>query len=431
MHLPLEKIRQQFKGLHRQQDGRPVVLLDGPAGSQVPDSVVESVCNYLRYTNCNRGAAFATAKESDAVLNEAHVILADFLGAPDPACVVFGANMTSLTLQLSRAISRTWQRGDEIIVTKLDHDANVTPWILAARDQGVIVHHVDLDSDSCGLDLDDFRRKLSERTRLVAIGYASNAIGTINPVRQITSLAHDAGALVFVDAVHFAPHGRIDVSQIHCDFLACSAYKFFGPHVGILWGRRELLESMTPYKLRPAPESLPGRWMTGTQCHEGIAGAAAAVDYLCSLDELCLPFDPDHSPNPASENAGRADKSRTAKLDRVFRRITAYEKMLSEALLKGLLEIPEIRIWGIADLQALEHRVPTVSFTLKGRTPREVAEWLATRGIYVWNGNHYALPYTETVGLEPGGTIRVGALHYNTTDEIAQLIAALHEYQRC
>lgn len=417
MTWPLTILREKFPGLRRKQDGREVALFDGPAGSQVPESVVDAVANYLRNTNCNRGAAFETAKESDAILNHAHRVLADFLGADDPDCVIFGPNMTSLTLQLSRAMAQTWKPGDEIIVTRLDHDANVTPWILAAQDRGVTIRHVELRTDDWTLDQDDFRNKLSDRTRLVAVGYASNATGTINPVQQMTELAHQAGALVFIDAVHFAPHGRIRVDQIGCDFLACSAYKFFGPHVGILWGRRSLLEEIRPYKLRPSPETLPGRWMTGTQCHEGIAGAAAAVEYLCSLDDL------------VSECDGRADQTRTARLDRVFRRIRDYESSLSVAFVEGLAGIAGLHIWGITDRNSLDRRVPTVSFTLEGRTPREAAEWLAARGLYVWNGNHYALPFTESAGLETGGTIRVGALHYNSREEIDRLVTALREYQ--
>ena len=422
MDWPLRKIRSQFPALQRQQEGREVALFDGPAGSQVPECVVDAVCNYLRQTNCNRGAAFRTAKESDAILNNAHQVFADFLGADDPDCVAFGANMTTLTLQLSRALSQSWQPGDEIIVTRLDHDANVTPWVLAARDKGVTVRIVEMNHSDWTLNQDDFRSKLSDRTKLVAVGYASNATGTINPVQQMTKLAHDVGALVFVDAVHFAPHGRIRVDHIDCDFLACSAYKFFGPHVGVLWGRRALLENIRPYKLRPSPDSLPGRWMTGTQCHEGIAGAAAAVEYLSSLDDY---FQTDE----ASNVVARSDDQRSAKLDRVFARIMEYERGLSEALVTGLKSIPGLRLWGISDLSDLDRRVPTVSFTLDGRSPREAAEWLAGRGLYVWNGNHYALSFTETAGLEPGGTIRVGALHYNSLEEIDRLITALHEYQ--
>lgn len=415
---PILSIRSQFIGLQRQQNGKPVAFFDGPAGSQVPECVVDAVSRYLRHTNCNRGAAFATSKESDAILEAAHLALADFVGACDPAEISFGANMTSQTLALSRAISTSWEAGDEIIVTRLDHDANVTPWVLAARDRGVRVRHVELNPSDWTLDLDQYRSLLSDRTRLVAIGMASNATGTINPVRQMTEWAHQHGALVFVDAVHFAPHGRIRVDELNCDFLACSAYKFFGPHVGILWGRRRLLEEIRPYKLRPSPETLPGKWMTGTQCHEGIAGAAAAVEYLASLDAL----------SGESGSSGHADQSRSARLDRVFQQIVDYERTLSDAFLQGLAEVSGVRVWGITDLSRLHERVPTLSLTFPDVQPRQVTEWLADRGLYVWNGNHYALPFTETAGLEPGGTIRAGALHYNTVHEINRLLHSLKEF---
>lgn len=412
MSWPVAEIRRQFVGLQRRQQGAEVALFDGPAGSQVPESVVQAVSGYLRHTNCNRGGPFATARESDAVLEEAQQALADFVGSDDPDTIVFGANMTTLTLKVSRTLSQRWQPGDEIIVSRLDHDANVTPWVLAARDRGVTVRHIDLNPSDWTLDLQDFERKLSDRTRLVAVGYASNATGTINPVARIVQTAHQAGALVYVDAVHFAPHGRIAVQQLGCDFLVCSAYKFFGPHAGVLWGRRELLEDYRPDKLRPAPEALPGRWMTGTQNHEGMAGAAAAVNYLASLDE------------PADDSAG---SDRSAKLDRVFGRIRDYEMQLTERLISGLSRLRGVRVYGIVDPVALSNRVPTVSFTLAGYRPRQAAERLAEQGVYAWCGNHYALPFTEAAGLEPDGTIRVGALHYNTLSEVDRLLKSLQQ----
>lgn len=426
---PVVEIRSRFPGLQRQQDGRVAAFFDGPAGSQVPECVAAAVGDYLRFTNCNRGAAFATSQESDAILDEAHVALADFVGTTDPGEIAFGANMTSLTLALSRAVSRLWGPGDEIIVTRLDHDANVTPWALAAADRGVTVRHVELNPDDWTLDLDDYRSKLSERTKLVAVGYASNATGTINPLRQMIDEAHVAGAYVFVDAVHYAPHGRIRTDQLDCDFLACSAYKFFGPHVGVLWGRRHLLEEIRPYKLRPAPENLPGRWMTGTQSHEGIAGTLAAVNYLTSLESLMLPCEAnDGFQGDVSQNSGCINQNRSAVLDRVFHRIAHYEQSLSAALIEGLTEVRGVKILGITDLRQLGQRVPTVSFVIDGHSPRETTEWLARQGLFVWNGNHYALPFTESAGLEPGGTIRAGALHYNTADEIHRLTEALQKF---
>ncbi|MCA9066466.1 MAG: cysteine desulfurase-like protein [Planctomycetaceae bacterium] len=406
MDWPIDTIRQQFPAFGRTQNGTRVALFDGPAGSQVPYSVIEAVSHYLGHTNCNRGASFATSLESDAILDAAHVTLATFLGAPDPESVIFGPNMTSITLQVSRAVSTQWKPGDEIIVTRLDHDANVSPWVLAAQDRGVTVHHIDLNPEDWTLNMEDYHSKLSERTVLVAVGYASNATGTINPVRSMIEAARRVNALTYVDAVHFAPHGRINVTELGCDFLVCSAYKFFGPHVGILWGRPELLESIRPCKLRPSPESLPGKWMTGTQNHEGIAGAAAAVRYLASLGN-----------QPAASLSDQITASMS--------QICQYEQFLSQKLLAGLAQNSKVRVLGITDPCRIAERVPTVSFLVKGRSPRQCAEQLAGEGFYVWSGNHYALPFTEAAGLEPDGTIRVGALHYTTTQEVDGLLAAI------
>jgi cysteine desulfurase family protein (TIGR01976 family) len=413
----VEQIRQQFPALQRTVNGQPAVFLDGPAGSQVPESVAAAVSHYLLHTNANRGAPFATARESDDLLNSAHQVLADFLGTDDPDTVCFGANMTTITLQVSRALSQQWEPGDEIILSRLDHDANFTPWRLAAEERGVRIRYIDLREDDFTLNLDDFESKLSERTRLVAVGYAANSTGTINPVSHIVDAAHRAGALVYVDAVHLAPHRRLNVSQLNCDFLVCSAYKFFGPHVGILWGRRQLLEDVRPYKLRPAPEALPGRWMTGTQNHEGIAGAAAAVEYMASLDDGGSVADTD--------NNASADNSRSAKLDRVYSRIKDYELLLSRHLIEQLQQIPGLTVQGITDPEQLTERVPTVSVTAHNRTPREMAAHLAQQGIFVWSGNHYALPFTEAAGLEPEGTLRIGALHYNTVEELNRVATSL------
>ena len=412
---PIDQIRRQFPGLARAQQGRTVAFFDGPAGSQVPDSVVDAVSHWLRHTNCNRGAAFECGRESDAVLQAAHEAMADFLGADDPDCIVFGPNMTSLAMLLSRSLADRWKPGDEILVTRLDHDANVSPWVHAARVAGATVRHVDLNPGDWTLNLDDFHAKLSERTRFLAVGMASNATGTINPVREMISAAHAVGALTFVDAVHYAPHGRISVADLNCDFLACSAYKFFGPHEGILWGRRELLESLRPWKLRPAPDALPGMWMTGTGALEAIAGTAAAVNYLASLADLL----PQTSPT----------LTRRQKLDLTFRAITEWERILSLEMLAGLKSVPGLQIHGITDPAQVAGRVPTFSWTFPDCSPRTVAEWLAERGLCVWNGNAYALPFTETAGLEPGGTVRAGALHYNTIEEIERLTSALRQFR--
>ena len=406
--LDLDSIRARFPGLSRSLSGQNCAFFDGPAGSQVPQSVADAVCQYLLHTNANHDGPFATSRESDAILDRAHQRVASFLGAESGDCVAFGANMTTLTLAFSRALAKTWSPGDEIIVTQLDHDANVSPWVTAASDAGVVVHQIGIDLDDCTLKLDQFQSLLNSRTRLLAVGLASNATGTINPVAEMAQQAHQVGALVFADAVHYAPHRLIDFENLGVDFLSCSAYKFFGPHVGILCGRREHLDELTPYKLRPATNDLPGKWMTGTQNHEGIAGTAAAVDYLASLASPTLPD----------------DQPRTA-LTSAFDAIQTHEHALLEQLLSGLDTIPGLRVWGITDTQRMTERVPTVSFTWTDHAPQAVSEQLAAQGLFVWAGNHYALPFTEAAGLEPEGTLRVGLLHYNTADEVDRLLQAL------
>lgn len=408
---PVDTIRGLFPAFHRQVDGQPAVYFDGPAGSQVPQAVADAVSRYLLTTNANRGAAHATAVESDELLENAHQVLADFLGASDPSSICFGANMTSITLSVSRALSRLWKPGDEIILSRLDHDANVTPWELAARDAGVTVRYIELNPEEWTLNLDSYRSALSEKTKLVAFGYASNATGTINPVGEMIRMASSVGATTYVDAVHFAPHGRIDVEQLNCDFLVCSAYKFFGPHVGVLYGRSSLLNGIRPYKLRPSPESLPGKWMTGTQNHEGIAGAVAAVEYLASLSSL--------------PNEGVDEQRRRERLDSAFDGIVAHERKLSEAFLELVESVPGIRVHGISDRNQISDRVPTFSLTHPDHSPQELADRLAGMGIFCWAGNHYALPFTEAAGLEPQGTLRIGALHYNTLTEVARAVDCL------
>jgi cysteine desulfurase family protein (TIGR01976 family) len=406
--VDVERARQQFPSLQQQRDGRPPVFLDGPGGTQVPRRVIDAVSHYLTSCNANHGGLFATSRESDAVVQAAHEAVADLLNAPSPDEIVFGANMTSLTFHLSRAVGRTLRRGDEVVVTRLDHDANVTPWVLAARDAGATVRWVGIHPEDCTLDLDDVRGQLGSRTRLVAVGCASNAVGTINDVAAITRLAHDAGAWVFLDAVHYAPHGPIDVRGWECDFLVCSAYKFFGPHVGVMWGRRELLEGLPAYKLRPVPDDLPGRWMTGTQNHEGLAGVAAAVDYLADLA-------------PIAAAGGRRARLRTA-----LTAVQAYETDLARHLLEGLAQRTHFKVWGITNPGRLAGRVPTLSLTHARHSPAEMAEHLGARHIYAWHGNMYAVGLSEQLGLEErGGWLRLGLVHYNTRAEIDRLLEAL------
>jgi cysteine desulfurase family protein (TIGR01976 family) len=389
---------------------RDAAYLDGAAGSQVPQSVIDAISNYYVRHNANHGGFFATSRESDAIVDEARRACADLLGTPDDGCVAFGANMTTLTFSLSRAIATRWKPGDEVIVTRLDHAANVSPWVRAAADRGATVRHVGIHPEDCTLDLDDFRRQLSSRTRLVAVGCASNAVGTRNPFREMTRLAHEVGALVFLDAVHHAPHLLMDVTAWDCDFLCCSAYKFFGPHVGILYGKRHLMESLPAFKVRPCPETLPDRWMTGTQNFAAIAGTGAAVEYLASIGRSL------------GETGDRA-----ACLRRAFAAIEEYERKAGARLLEGLASVKGVRIYGITDPKRLAERVPTVSFTLAGKTPGEVAEHVAQRALFAWHGNYYALPLTESLGVEPLGMVRVGLLHYNTAADIDRLVRALDE----
>jgi cysteine desulfurase family protein (TIGR01976 family) len=409
-HAFVQSVRQQFPALVRTVSGKPVVFLDGPGGTQVPHRVITAIGYYLIRNNANHGGLFATSIESDELLAEAHRAGADFLGADDPDCISFGLNMTSLTFALSRAVARRLQPGDEVVVTRLDHDANVSPWALAAQDARALVKYVDINRDDCTLDMNDFASRLSPRTRLVAVGCASNANGTVNPVRQICEAARAVGAWTFLDAVHFAPHARINVREFGCDFLACSAYKFFGPHVGMLWGRRELLEELVAYKVRPAPHELPGKWMTGTQNHEGMAGTLAAIEYLAEIGQT-----------------SEAAVDRRTALDNAMAAIQQYERTLLDRLLAGLAELPNIKVWGITDRNRLAERLPTVSITHAKIPTLDLAKWLCERGFFVWHGNYYALQLTETLGLEPQGMVRIGLVHYNTMEEVERLLTALRE----
>jgi cysteine desulfurase family protein (TIGR01976 family) len=405
-------LRKQFPALARRAGNREAVFFDGPAGTQVPTRVVDAIGSYLTTCNANGHGVFDTSIESDRLLDDAHQGVADFLGADDKDCVAFGANMTTLTLALSRAIGRTWKSGDEILLSGLEHDANFTPWMLAAEDAGATVRIANVDASNCTLDVDDLRSKLNERTRIVAVGCASNASGSVNPVTEICSMAREVGALSFLDAVHYAPHDLIDVNHFGCDFLVCSAYKFFGPHVGILWGRRQLLESIQPYKLRPSPNDVPGRWMTGTQNHECIMGTLAAIDYVADLGRD-LSSDCD------------VDGDRRSALKSAYIAIREYERELCDTLLDGLEHIPEIRVWGITEVADRGKRLPTVSLTHSRFTAKQLAEKLNHAGIFVWHGNYYALPLTERIGVEPDGMVRIGLVHYNTCEEVEHLLDSL------
>lgn len=407
--LDLTWIRAQFPALAQEMDGRSVVFFDGPGGTQVPQRVIDAIAEYLTLHNSNTHGAFATSRQTDATIDAARAAIADFLGC-DADEVVFGPNMTTLTFAISRAFGREIRPGDEIVVTRLDHDANVAPW-QALEERGAIVRMVDIDVEDCTLDMADMARAINPRTKLVAVGYASNAVGTINDVVTITRMAHDVGAMVYIDAVHYAPHGPIDVRALDCDFLACSPYKFFAPHMGALYGKREHLERLRPYKVRPASDAAPDRWETGTKNHEGLAGVTAAIDYLAELGQRVKP----------------ATTRRTA-LIQAMKAIQAYEQSLSHRLIAGLLAIPGVTFYGISDPARFAWRTPTVAIRMEGRTPRELAERLGERGIFCWDGNYYAINLTERLGVEAdGGMLRIGLVHYNTPEEIDRLLEALRE----
>jgi cysteine desulfurase family protein (TIGR01976 family) len=404
------RLRGRFPALARKVGGRAAIYFDGPAGSQVPEEVADAVRNYLLRENANTHGTFLTSHLSDARLGEAHRAAADLFGSIDPDQVVFGQNMTSLTFALSRAIGRTLAPGDEVVVTNLDHDANVVPWIRAAEEAGATVKHLAIKREDCTYDLDHLEQVLSPRTKLVAIAAASNAVGTVHPVRKIADRVHARAALLFVDAVHYAPHLLMDVAAWDADFVACSAYKFFGPHVGLLWGKRELMESLPAYRVRPAGDALPGRWMTGTQSHEGIAGTLAAIEYIASIGR-------DIDPSCAS---------RRDALALAFGAIAEHERTLSAHMLDGL-ERRGLTVWGVRDRDRLEQRVPTFGVTHPRLKPHWLAQHMASRGIFVWDGNFYAVALTEALGLEPDGLLRIGLLHYSTTEEIDRLFAELDE----
>jgi len=396
----------------------PDIYLDNPGGTQVPHHVIDRMVDYLVTKNANHEGAFATSRASDAMLDEARRAAADFFNAARPEEIVFGANMTTLTFHLSRSLARGLQPGDEIVVTRLDHDANISPWLQVAEDRGCVVRWLDFDVEDGTLRLDQLDGLLSPRTKVVACGYASNALGTINPVASIVARARQAGALTYIDAVHYAPHAPIDVQALGCDFLVASAYKFFGPHVGVLYGRYDLLEALPAYRVRPAPVLPPGKFETGTGNFEGLAGVLGALDYLAWVGET---FGGEHAERYRPDFGGRR-----LLLKQAMSAIRAHEIEMGGALLAELSSIPGLTIHGLTDPRRVDQRAPTVSFTLASREPRAVAEALGGDGIYVWDGNYYALAVTERLGLESsGGMVRVGLAHYNTHQEIERLGTAL------
>ncbi len=408
--LDLGWIRNQFPALSQQINGQPVIFFDGPGGTQVPSSVIDAIAEYLVNSNANAHGAFATSQRTDALITSARAAIADLLGCNSDE-VVFGANMTTLTYTLSRAIARELQPGDEIIVTKLDHYANVSPWY-ALSERGVVIREVDINVEDCTLNMNHLQQQITERTRLVAVGYASNAVGTINDVATVVKLAHAVGAMVFVDAVHYVAHAPIDVHMLECDFLTCSAYKFFGPHVGVLYAKREHLERLRPYKVQPAPEELPSRWETGTQNYEGLAGLVATINYLTQIGHQVLP----------------GVHNRREALLAAMIAIKQYERDLCQKLVTGLLQIPGLTLYGIIEATRFDWRTPTVGIRLAEQSPHAIAKALGEQGIFTWNGNFYALGLTQKLGVESsGGLLRIGVVHYNTIEEIQRLLKALCE----
>ncbi len=404
MTLDLQSIRAQFPALQRTVAGRPAAYLDGPGGTQVPQTVIDAMSDFMQRGGSNLGGPFATSQETEATVHAAREAMANLFNARSEE-VAFGQNMTSLTFAASRAISRAWQQGDQIVVTWLDHDANISPWVLAAEERRVKVRWLEFDPAGCTLQLDRLAELLNERTRLLAITHASNAVGSITDVARAAEMAHRVGALVYVDAVHYAPHGLIDVQATGCDFLACSAYKFFGPHTGVMYGKQHLLESIRAFKVRPAPSHVPDKWETGTQSFESLAGVRAAVDYLASLG---------------------AGESRRAKLASAMARIKAYEESLSLRYLQGAAGVPGLKVYGITDVERLAERTPTFAVSLAGESPAQVAARLGEQGIFVWSGHYYAVAVMERLGtLDRGGLVRIGFAHYNTPEEVDRVLATL------
>ena len=410
MTIDLEAIRSQFPALSETDNGLSRVYLDNPAGTQVPQRVADAMSDCLLKANANIGGYFRTSEFAGRIADDAMAAMADFLNAPSPDEIVFGQNMTSLTFHISRSIGRQMKPGDEIIVSRMDHDANVHPWVLMARDFDLEIKWLPFDIESFEFDLKILEGLITDRTRLVCVGGASNLTGTINDVESICKLARDAGAWSYIDAVQSAPHVVSDVQQFGCDFLVCSPYKFFGPHQGVLWGRREILEALQPYKVRPAPDSIPWRFAPGTASHEGMAGTTAAVDYFAWVGDVL-----------AGESGSRKDTIKAGLL-----LLQDYELELSAHLIAGLQSIDGVTVQGIKSQDAMLRRVPTVSFTHATAAPDAIASSLAAQNIFVWSGHNYAVEVARTLGvLDTGGVVRVGPVHYNSTAEIDRFLDAL------
>jgi cysteine desulfurase family protein (TIGR01976 family) len=408
--LDLTWVRSQFPSLTQKVNGQPAVFLDGPGGTQVPQRVIDAISDYLSRNNANTGGAYPTSRNTDRMIAEARAAMSDFLNC-DADEVVVGPNMTTLTYAMSRAIGRELGPGDEIVLTLLDHDANFSPW-KALEEKGVTIRTVNFSPADCTLDMDDLARKITSRARLVAVGYASNAVGTINNVAEVVRLARQAGALSYIDAVHYAPHGTIDVRALDCDFLACSTYKFFGPHMGVLYGKREHLKRFRPYKVRPNTDNIPNCWEWGTLNHECIAGIKACVDYWEELGRHAKP----------------AVATRRGAIVAAHEAIQPHERAMMEKMIAGLLAIRGLKVYGITDPRHYDHRCATIVVRIESHSPLELATKLGERGFFTWDGNYYALNVTEQLDVERlGGFLRIGLVHYNTMEEVERLLVAVRE----
>jgi len=410
MPYDILSVRSEFPSLSVTDNGQRRVYFDNPGGTQVAKRVITRMTDYFTTMNTNGGGAFITSRLSDALVDETHAALADLVGAKDPDEIIFGQNMTTLTLHVSRSIGNTLSKGDEIVVTRMDHDANISPWLLMAEDHGLTVRWLDFSPDTYRYDIESLASVLNSKTKLIAVNYASNATGTVNDIKTITKMAHEVGALVFVDSVQFTPHFATDVVDLDCDFLACSAYKFYGPHQGMLWGRRHLLEGLKPYKVRPASNALPHSYETGTQSHEGMTGTLGAIEHLEWI----------------GTSMGSGGTSRRARIVSAFDLIAEYERKLCTRLIRGLQSIPGVVVHGLTAAEDMKDRVPTVAVTKKGHHPRQLAELLGGANIFVWDGHYYAIEVVNRLGLmESGGMLRIGLGQYNTAEEVDALLNCL------
>jgi cysteine desulfurase family protein (TIGR01976 family) len=417
MNYDIEQIRGKFPALNIKDSGVRRIYFDNPAGTQVPIEVIEALQKCMIESNANIQGGFETSNRVDKILDEFHQSMADFLNATSSEEIIFGQNMTTLTLHISRSIGRLLSKGDEIILSRMDHDANISPWLLLAEDIGLSVKWLSFDTEKYEFDINCLENLLSDKTKLICIGGASNLLGTINDIKSICKIAKKANALTYIDAVQLAPHVSIDVQDIDCDFLVCSAYKFFGPHQGILWGKRKLLKSLSPYKVRPATSELPGCFETGTQSHEGMAGTTAAVNYFAWIGR-------EYAKSYQIENKYKNERTKFvhAALDYLFE----YEKILTIDLIEGLQNIKNVQVQGITEKNALDRRLPTVSFSVSGLSPSRIAEGLAKENIFVWSGHSYALEVVKSLNLlDEGGVLRTGPVHYNTINEIHEFLEIL------